>query len=285
MSRLNFSRRRPMIRHFRFVFAPVLLALVASAASAQVQTGTPPFGSFSGSPDIINNANLNAHQTIPILHKPGRGTNFTYDLSYDSSVWYPVGVSGSQTWQPVTNFGWRGQTEVLTGYVSTTVTQVSVCNGQGALYTASNWVYHDSFGVPHLFLGTTQSQRGSLNCNRFDTSLTATAPDGSGYTLNATGAFSLTANITSSGGTITNPPINTTGGSASFTDRNGNVVSVNTSGQFTDTLGQIALTITGGAPNPLNFTYTAPSGASPQYKMNYTQYTVNTYFHIYGITE
>src|SRR5206468_9607900 len=39
------------------------------------------------------------------------------------------------------------------------------------------------------------------------------------------------------------------------------------------------------APNPLYFAYTAPSGASPSYKMNYTLYTVNTYFNIFGISE
>src|ERR1041384_1854178 len=51
-------------------------------------TGTPPFGSFGGRPDVINLANLNAHLSIPILHKAGRGLNFVYDLTYDSSVWY-----------------------------------------------------------------------------------------------------------------------------------------------------------------------------------------------------
>src|SRR6266705_6043825 len=91
----------------------LLIALIGSeiSTSAQVTTGTPPFGSFGGGPDVINLANLNSHITIPVLHKAGRGLNFTYDLSYESSVWYPVGASGSQTWQPVQNWGWRGQTE------------------------------------------------------------------------------------------------------------------------------------------------------------------------------
>jgi len=101
----------------------VILAFAALPAPAQVPTGTPPFGSFGGGPDVINLANLNAHLAIPVLHKPGRGTNFTYDLRFDSSVWYPVGVSGSQNWQPVTNWGWRGQTEVAVGYVTYSTTQ------------------------------------------------------------------------------------------------------------------------------------------------------------------
>src|SRR5260370_14230735 len=96
-------RRLTMIHAHRSLFLLILPALclsleglVATPASAQVKTGTPPFGSFGGGPDIINLANLNSHITVPILHKPGRGTNFTYDLSFDSSVCYPFGASGSQ---------------------------------------------------------------------------------------------------------------------------------------------------------------------------------------------
>ena len=103
----------------RFICTSFFLALMYCLPSAaQVATGTPPFGSFAGGPDVINLANLNSHLAIPVIHKTGRGTNFTYDLSYDSSVWYPVGASGSQLWEPVSNFGWHGVTEVLTGYVS-----------------------------------------------------------------------------------------------------------------------------------------------------------------------
>src|SRR6266852_9251146 len=113
-----------MSHALRFAFLVVVVVCASSPVSAQVTTGTPPFGSFSGGPDIINLANLNSHLAIPVVHKPGRGMNFTYDLSYDSSVWYPVGSSGSQSWQPIANWGCRGQTEVLAGYVSATVTQV-----------------------------------------------------------------------------------------------------------------------------------------------------------------
>lgn len=111
-----------MIRSFRSSLILLALFVGSPTSSAQVQTGTPPFGSFGGGPDIINLANLNSHITIPVRHKPGRGTDFTYDLSYDSSVWFPAGVSGSQTWQPVANWGWRGQTEVALGYITYTVT-------------------------------------------------------------------------------------------------------------------------------------------------------------------
>src|SRR5207249_4223420 len=102
-------------RDLLFLF--LLLSPLPASAQGPV-TGTPPFGSYSGGPDIINLANLNAHLTIPILSKPGRGIPFSYNLAYDSSVWFPVGSSGGQSWQPVLNFGWAGLTQVAVGYIS-----------------------------------------------------------------------------------------------------------------------------------------------------------------------
>ena len=82
-----------MIRSYRSLVVLILLALalgfeglIATSASAQVRSGTPPFGSFGGGPEVINLANLNARWTIPILHKPGRGMDFDFDLTYDTSV-------------------------------------------------------------------------------------------------------------------------------------------------------------------------------------------------------
>jgi hypothetical protein len=82
------------------------LALSCIPALTQPATGTYPYGSFTGGPDAINLGNLNAKLTIPIVNKAGRGQNFVYDLTYDSSVWYPVGSTGSQSWQPVTTSWW-----------------------------------------------------------------------------------------------------------------------------------------------------------------------------------
>src|SRR5216683_886481 len=111
-----------------FLLPYFLTSLLPPAASAQVKTGTPPFGSFGGGPDVINLANLNAHWTIPVLHKAGRGLDFSYDLSYDSSVWFQVTSGGTTTWQPVQNWGWVGQTQAATGYLSTTSTWTGTCS-------------------------------------------------------------------------------------------------------------------------------------------------------------
>src|SRR5438132_8440569 len=98
------SLRLLIARHTPITILMILLASIAPAPSwAQVQTGTPNFGSFGRGPDVLNLSTLNAHYSIPVLHKGGRGTDFTYDLSYDSSLWYLVTSGSTTTWQPVAN--------------------------------------------------------------------------------------------------------------------------------------------------------------------------------------
>jgi len=59
-----------MIRLHRVLFLMLALALNTAVIRGQVTTGTPPFGSFAGGPDVVNLANLNSHWTFPVLHKP-----------------------------------------------------------------------------------------------------------------------------------------------------------------------------------------------------------------------
>ena len=98
------------------LFAAILLSIVP-ATFAQVSTGMPPFSSVTGGPDLINPGNLNVHWDFPFYHRAGRGLAFSYVMSYDSSIWNPVTVGSTTSWQPVTNFGWRGQSEAMTGYI------------------------------------------------------------------------------------------------------------------------------------------------------------------------
>jgi RHS repeat-associated protein len=276
-----------MIRSFRLLVPIILLAITPLRLSAQVLTGTPPFGSFGGGPDIINLANLNVHIDIPVLNKPGRGINFTYNLSYDSSVWYPVTSGGTTTWAPVYNYGWRGQTEAGTGYVSFNgATALCYTNRipTGTRVTLTNWAYHDAWGVPHSFAGTAVYAGGTcIGTHNF----TAVSPDASGYTLVTNVGNVPPASVLSSVGKVVLPPANATSGAASGTDRNGNQITVNSSGQFFDTLSSTApvLAVSGVAPIPTTFTYTAPSGAAAAYTMNYTNYTVAPNFGIIGIGE
>ena len=85
------------VRNLSFLFCLIAL-LIPHSASAQSPTGFPPFNSYAGAPDILNLGDLNAHYTIPIFRKAGRGMNFAYDATYDSVVWTPVqcGSAGNQ---------------------------------------------------------------------------------------------------------------------------------------------------------------------------------------------
>jgi len=270
-----------------FLLAAIFIILGADIASGQVSTGTPPFGSFGGGPfDTVNLGNLNVHFAIPVLHKAGRGMAFTYDLGYESSVWTPVTSSGVTQWQPATNWGWRGVTEASTGYITYLTSETSggpYCE----IITNSNFVYHDSFGAPHPFTGSASIRvSGEHTCSGSGGFTSSPATDGSGYTLTALGGS--VGPLTSVGGTIIAAPLNVTNGAATYTDANGNQISVNSSGQFFDTLSSTTpvLTVAGsGTPSsPITFTYAAPSG-NYSYTMNYLQYTVATDFGFSTITE
>lgn len=273
-----------------FVLLAVGILFGSKSSLAQVATGTPPFGSFGGGPvDVINLANLNAHFSVPVINKAGRGMPFAYNITYDSSVWYPVTSGSTTSWQPILNWGWAGSTQTATGYLGASVTTV-VCSWErvgvneipnGWHTSATGYVYYDPWGVPHPFPGT--SNFYSTTCSGTNNNVTATATDGSGYTLN--GATTSTGTLTSRNGKAINPPFAAETGAATVIDRNGNEISVSSSGVFTDTLGTTVLTVAGTAPNPTTFTYTPPSGNNVSYTMKYTDYNILTNLGCSGITE
>jgi RHS repeat-associated protein len=277
----HFGPSRSWVRYLSFLF--LICIFNSSPSYAQVATGTPQFGSFGGGPDVVNLGDLNVHLAIPVLHKKGRGADFTYDLSYDTSVWYPVGASGSQSWHPVLNWGWRGQTEAFVGYMTRNFLILRTCrdrNGNiiGQQYEYYNWTYHDSFGISYHYSGITIFVSGTCGTGQDFTETVG------GYTLSTNGGdFTLNDSF----GKILRPPLGTIAGSGNFSDRNGNIISVNTSGVFTDTLGTTALTVSGsGTPSsPMTFTYTAPSGANAAYTVKYQAYAVQTKFNCSGISE
>jgi RHS repeat-associated protein len=258
---------------------------------SEVQTGTPPYGSFGGGPDVINLANLNSHITIPVLHKPGRGVDFSYDLSYDSSIWFPTSVGGVQTWTPVINWGWTGQTEVATGYVSFKKTTGDCGSGRGRvsynIYTFSK--YYDQFGTSHSFNNIVVDdsvQKCTSAVGPFSGSTTVI--DGSGYKVSVDATPS--ASVISSVGTQFSPPVGTAAGAGRFTDRNGNKITADGTGKFFDTLSSTVAVLTvsgGGTPtSPITFAYTDSSGNSgTKYSVNYTNFTVATNFGLTGTVE
>ena len=292
---LRHSRKSGNPLRLTFLFTVTLL-LAPAPAFAQVTTGLPPFGSFSGgSFDTVNNANLNVHFAIPIVNKAGRGMPFTYTLTYDSSIWSPVNSTGSAVWTPVgqtatmpTNWGWRGITEGQAGYISYRGVSVRCGYGVGqyTYYTLYGyWTYHDAWGTPHMFnIATTP---GSALCGVSPVSSgTAAATDGSGYTMSVTNYTS--AVVHSRSGDLIQVPKNTSTGAASVTDPNGNQISASVASNtttFTDTLGTTPLTVIapGGGSNT-TYTYTGPNG-SAAYTVKYTSYTVRTNFGCPSVTE
>src|SRR5262249_13178296 len=152
------------------------------------------------------------------------------------------------------------------------------CAG-GQHYTVySGWTYHDNFGVSHYFSGFTQQSGGPL-CPPSVPTLTATALDGSGYTLNVTNI--TTAVAYSKEGTKNCGPLLSWSGAGLSTGPHGNQITLNSNSQFFYTVSSTvpALTIAGsGTPSsPVTFTYSAPSG-SANYTAHYTNYTVATNF-------
>src|SRR5438045_2145310 len=169
------SRMRRILQSLMVLVAVV--ALLPAMALSQVARGTPPFGSFGGGPDVINEANINVHWGFPITGKAGRGMGFDYTLGFDNSVWNPTSSTGQPVWTPAnTTFGWTRQTEAVIGYV----TYDATTPGCGTVY--SNWVYHDPGGTAHSF--STLTIASTTGCG-YPTAASAVADDGSGYKITA----------------------------------------------------------------------------------------------------
>lgn len=268
----------------------VLFCLLPLISRAQVSPGTPPFQSFgAGSgPDVINLQSLNIHFAIPVRHKAGRGLNFNYDLTYDSSVWYPVISGGTTSWQvsPYTGLVLQGKLEGVAAAAGQLTYQTSNTGGNCGQYgqyqwqqtTYNNFVFTDLLGS-HTMNGTVYyiSSPGGSGCpspgwNPASPVQMGTAADGSGITLFA-------------GGSTNGWYIRYPNGQNRWQDRNGNYISYSGS-TFTDTLNTTPLTVP--APNPPNewdLTYQAPSGGTAYYRVKYGTYTVRTNFGCSGIHE
>ena len=272
--------------------ASVLLIGVTGRGWTQTTTGLPQFGSFSGSVDKVNNANLNVHLTIPIFDRAGRGLSLPSKLDYESSVWFPVATGSSSAWQPAAQWGWGNIPDDHIGYVNFSLRTVP-CIDPPATGTDQIWSgfqYYDSSGTPHPFSIVVDYETGPA-CAQGQNTATGLATDGSGYTLTATASSGhVDTVVTDVSGNVIHAANRTSTASRDMTDRNGNQITVTNLGGFTyDTLNPTipVLTATGsGTPSsPRIFAYTNPSGTTSQYAVNYTNYSVRTSFGCSGITE
>jgi RHS repeat-associated protein len=268
-----------------FFFFCVLLFALPASAQLDIALGTPSSGTFSGGPDIVNLGNNNVHITIPILHKAGRGTNFQMDVTYDTSVWFPVTGSGSTFWSPVSSsggvatWGWQGIYNNSLGYLTYQEIMVyAPCNppndmSQNSMSIRINWTLVDQSGSPHIFSGSTPGsvapRGGCTTLSPPPLPLSSVANDGSGYSLYVATGGGVSVYDTS--GKTLNLPINPAGPPQNWStaDRNGNVINGTSSGLYYDTLGNQVLT--------QNLVYTAPGGTA-QFVRKYTSLTVQTAF-------
>jgi len=286
------SARRSLL----LVVIAMAVALCCSAAAAQVAIGLQPFGSFGGGPDVINLGNLNVRYTIPVRHKAGRGNNFNWDITYDSSIWTPVGAVGNQAWNPVGTWGWNGLSPAAQPYVTYQVTYNSGhCGYMGQssyqVWNYGNFDFVDQFGGGAWFnTGISYySSPGGSSCPPNGPQPPTVYPiSANGYTMYASpGPGSVTGNVFDRSGTAFNPPFGTSPPTQPnsytwTTDHNSNSITVN-NGVFTDTMNQTALSIV-LATNTTLF-YTAPSGARANYVVSYKTYVVRTNFGCGQITE
>jgi RHS repeat-associated protein len=258
---------------------------VSATAFAQVSTGTPPLGSFSPGPDVTNLGNLNVHFTIPVSKKAGRGRGFFYNLSFDNSIWSPTSSSGTASWTPITNWGWRGDTDAAVGYVNMT-TSTTTCradDGTTQHYTVYFFsTYVDEFGTVHTINGRTDT-KDQAGCISGTGTQQTTATDASGLTFVLTNDPDAT--VIGRDGSQFHPPLAIGDFSGSITDRNGNQITTTSGATFVDTLGMTALRVAGAAPSPKTFTYTDSGGTARSVTINYASYTVQTNFGCSGVSE
>jgi|GEM_PF-618452 len=272
------------------LFPLISLLLLAPAVSHGQITGTPPFSSLTGGPDVINLNNLNVHYSFPAFGRPGRRSAYAYSFSVDSSVWSVI--SGTpNTWAHSALWGRTNGVLAAIGGVFYTV-QGFTCNYQGQTYSYNRYSFSflDTNNTSHSF---SLYLYDDDPCNRgYQQSGTAISSDGAGVTISATvNGATVTATITLRNGTIINPPILDysltvhNGPAYNSTDSNGNRVTVtarsslsNLLSSITDNLGTTMLSSTGTAPSPVNYTYTSPAGTSVSVVASFVTKTVQTGF-------
>jgi RHS repeat-associated protein len=271
----------------------------SSNSKSNSGSGNSNLFSYAGGPDEINLGNLNIHWDIPIRSKAGRGLNFDYDLTYDSSIWYPVTSGSTTTWQPATNWGWNGLSQAGQVYATYTVTTTSGTCGEYGSGTYEIWTYgavyyHDQYARVHQFATGSSyiTTNGVSGCPTpgAHPSQYVTSTDGMGMQVSfepAEGALMLSSFLNKDGTTIS-PPIyinSSPSGTPSYleTDGNGNQITAS-NGTFTDTLGTTALNIIGSAPSSTTISYANNSGTST-YTVNYEEVNIKTNFGCSGIAE
>lgn len=177
----------------RLLCAQSLLVLVITCSYsvlAQTTVGIQPYGSYQGTIDQINLADLGIHIEIPIFQHRGRGDGMGVyaRMVYDSGVTpLPTVTPGEGTWYGLA--GWH------LSYGTATPGSISVSNsplgvkGNAGCEWAVTYSFIDTTGYNHIFTPQDAGPCGGPNSSvPKPWTGTLTSLDGTGYVLSANGA-------------------------------------------------------------------------------------------------
>ena len=270
--------RKPILLVGLSLLLPVMLC---------AQTGLPPFGSFTnGGFDTINNQNLNAVFSIPIVSSSGRGLPLNLTLNYNTLIWQNGAV-----WTPATNWGWQRDFPAggSVSYSTSTSNPVKCFQGSQWYWATityySGYVYTDALGTSH---GFPVDYRESV-CPAYNggTYAPAHASDSSGYLLSQAGTNPV---VIGPNGQVE------TGGTFTASDTNGNYVTktaVSCSGcvetDWKDSVGNTALKIVytpnTTSPTTIQYEFLDGTGNYQTITLKFQSYNVKTNFGCSGVSE
>jgi hypothetical protein len=261
--------------------------LVAGDAFAQ-DTGFPPHGSFhEGRFDVINRKNLNVQLAIPVVSSPGRGTGFSFAISYNSLIWKVE----NDVWVPVTDeggtptWGWNRDRVAGSVYYDVQVQECEVAEwipdyGWSYSYEYANFYqnyrYVDASGTVYTFplsFYDTATQCGYATGPR-------TGYGSAGFYIDATSETNPIV-LAPDGTKIQN-------GLTPLTDTNGNYLSLvvvsSTETHWKDSVGRVALKIK-KFTDRIEYVYFDAGGVERTIKMYVAPVQVGTNFQCPGWTE
>jgi RHS repeat-associated protein len=274
-----------------FVF---LVAIPVARAQSVANNGTPNFGTFSGGPDVIDDAYLNIHYSVPVFSRAGVGIPFSYSLSVDNGVWYQYqDVYLNNHWGA--DFSTAQPVGVMAIGAIFYTTKTYTCIYEGTKFPVTRYIITSYTGADNTSHPLDAWMYTNSCYGNYTNSTTGIAYDGSGITVNMTGY--TTATITLRNGTVITPPSigpsDAISGSGNYTikDTNGNGISVYAPNPpqisyILDTLGSQPITSSGGPPPTAEkYLYYAPSGAQVAVTVTYKTVTVQSDWQCSGVEE
>lgn len=260
-----------------------VLCLVVSAVAQNAGTGAYPHATFDNRGfDSINIGNGNVRFSIPIVSRDGKGMPFVYAIQYDGLVWNATTNGSNTSWVPDPGWGFHGTLngDLIFGYLSSRTTYRGCPRPPNYSKNVppaqvDTFSYHDAFGGIHPFNYKIDSGCPLTPGDEGGTSGDGKATDQSGYVLLDT------SHVRASNGVVFVPSQSSAGGtSTQKIDPNGNQISSNGNGSFTDTLGVVALTVTGSSTKSLSYPVTlqTSNATSAAATITYGAHTVQTNF-------